>query len=201
MYKKLIGLTPTLLLHAYASGLFPMADGREATELFWLNPETRGVIPLDGFHIPRRLRRTLRGGGFTMTVNQAFPEVMQSCAEPTPGRPETWINSEILTLYTALHHQGHAHSVEVWREERLVGGLYGVSLGAAFFGESMFSRERDASKAALVHLVDRLNHRNFRLLDCQFITDHLRQFGAVEISREEYQRRLTAALEHHALFG
>ncbi|HEY0303207.1 MAG TPA: leucyl/phenylalanyl-tRNA--protein transferase, partial [Rhizomicrobium sp.] len=187
-------LTPQLLLRAYAEGLFPMAERRDDPDLFWVSPERRGVIPLDGFHVPKRLARTVRGDHFAVTTDVAFVDVMNACAEAAPGRAQTWINAEILRLYTALHVAGHAHSVECWREGRLAGGLYGVSLGAAFFGESMFSRERDASKVALVHLVSILKRGGYALLDAQFLTAHLARFGAHEITRAAYLARLEDAL-------
>ncbi len=193
-------LTPDLLLRAYAEGLFPMAERRDDPDLFWVSPERRGIIPLDGFHVPRRLARTVRSDHFAVTTDVAFVDVMKACAAPAPGREQSWINAEILRLYTALHVTGHAHSVECWRAGRLVGGLYGVSLGAAFFGESMFSRERDASKVALVHLVDALKRGGFLLLDTQFITSHLARFGAVEIPREQYLMKLTHALSATAIW-
>lgn len=187
-------LTPELLLRAYAEGLFPMAERRDDPTLFWVSPELRGVIPLDGFHIPKRLARTVRSDRFAVTFDLAFTAVMQACAEAVPGRPESWINDEIVRLYTTLHIAGHAHSVECWREGGLVGGLYGVSLGGAFFGESMFSRERDASKVALVHLIAQLKRGHYVLLDTQFLTKHLASFGAVEIPRAAYLAMLEAAL-------
>jgi leucyl/phenylalanyl-tRNA--protein transferase len=193
-------LTPEILLRAYAEGLFPMAERRGDPTLYWVSPDKRGIIPLDGFHVPRRLARTFRSGAFTITSDRAFRIVMEACAAPGPGREESWINSEILRLYTALHISGHAHSVECWQGDRLVGGLYGVRLGAAFFGESMFSRVRDASKVALVALVEGLNRGGFVLLDTQFITAHLARFGAVEIPRQQYLRRLHDALNREAIW-
>jgi len=193
-------LTPEILLRAYAEGLFPMAERRGDPTLYWVSPEKRGVIPLDGFHVPRRLARTIRSGAFTVTADRAFRAVMEACAAPGPGREESWINSEILRLYTALHIGGHAHSIECWRDNRLVGGLYGVRLGAAFFGESMFSRARDASKVALVALVEGLRRGGFVLLDTQFITAHLARFGAIEIPRQQYLRRLHEALNREAVW-
>jgi len=193
-------LTPEILLRAYAEGLFPMAERRGDPTLYWVSPEKRGIIPLDGFHVPRRLARTVRSGAFTVTSDRAFRSVMEACAAPGPGREESWINSEILRLYTALHISGHAHSVECWQGNRLVGGLYGVRLGAAFFGESMFSRVRDASKVALVALVEGLKRGSFVLLDTQFITAHLARFGAVEIPRQQYLRRLHDALNREAIW-
>jgi leucyl/phenylalanyl-tRNA--protein transferase len=193
-------LTPEILLRAYAEGLFPMAERRGDPTLYWVSPERRGIIPLDTFHVPRRLARTVRSGLFTVTADRAFRDVMQACAAPTPDRPESWINDEILRLYTALHLGGHAHSIECWQDGKLAGGLYGVRLGAAFFGESMFSRTRDASKVALVHLVDGLKRGGFALLDTQFITAHLARFGAIEIPRERYLRKLQDALNREAIW-
>jgi len=197
----MIELSPDLLLRAYAAGLFPMAESAEDPDLFWIDPDPRGVLPLDRFHLPRRLRRTLRSGQYQVRVDTAFDAVMRGCAEPTEMRPKTWINDEILRLYGALHEQGYAHSVEAWRAGELVGGLYGVALRGVFFGESMFSRSADASKVALVHLVARLLKGGFRLLDTQFVTDHLRRFGAVEISRADYHRQLERALGVEAYFA
>jgi leucyl/phenylalanyl-tRNA---protein transferase len=197
----MIELSPELLLRAYAAGLFPMAESAEDPDLFWIDPDPRGVLPLDRFHLPRRLRRTLRSGHYEIRVDTAFEAVMRGCAEPTEIRPKTWINDEILRLYGALHEQGFAHSVEAWREGELVGGLYGVALRGVFFGESMFSRATDASKVALVHLVARLVAGGFRLLDTQFVTDHLRRFGAVEIPRADYHRQLERALGVEAYFA
>ena len=193
-------LTPEILLRAYAEGLFPMAERRGDPTLYWISPDKRGVIPLDGFHVPRRLARTVRSDIFELTSDRCFREVMEACAEPAPGRTESWINDEILRLYTALHASGHAHSVECWRDGELAGGLYGVRLGAAFFGESMFSRQRDASKVALVHLVEGLKRGGFVLLDTQFITAHLARFGAIEIPRERYLLKLQDALNREALW-
>jgi leucyl/phenylalanyl-tRNA---protein transferase len=195
-----IRLSPDILLKAYAAGVFPMAETADDPELFWVDPTRRGIIPLDSFHVPRRLRRTLRQGGFAVRVDSAFAAVMQGCAEASDKRPNTWINDEIMRLYTALFARGAAHSVECWHEDELVGGLYGVTLGAAFFGESMFSRITDASKVALVHLVLRLRLGGYRLLDTQFLTPHLAQFGAVEISRARYHRLLAEALRYRAVF-
>jgi len=193
-------LTPALILRAYAQGIFPMAERRNDPSLFWVSPEMRGIIPLDGFHLPKRLARTVRGDRFEVTADTAFAEVMKACAEPAPDRPESWINDEILRLYTALHTSGHAHSIECRREGQLVGGLYGVKLGGAFFGESMFSRERDASKVALVHLVARLRRGGFSLLDTQFLTAHLARFGTIEIPRDDYHALLARAISHEAEF-
>ncbi|MBL6454768.1 leucyl/phenylalanyl-tRNA--protein transferase [Belnapia sp. T6] len=195
MSRRHIDITPELMLRAYRAGLFPMAESRGGDRLYWLDPERRGIIPLDaGFHLPRRLLRTVLSGPFTVTADADFAATIAGCAEAAPGREDTWINPEIEYLFTALHRQGHAHSVEVWEGGRLVGGLYGVVLGAAFFGESMFSRARDASKVALVHLVARLRLGGFTLLDSQFLTEHLAQFGAHEIPRADYKRRLSTAM-------
>jgi leucyl/phenylalanyl-tRNA--protein transferase len=193
-------LTPQVLLRAYAAGIFPMAESREDSKLYWIDPERRGLLPLEKFHVPRSLRRTLRRNLFEVRCDQAFPEVMRCCAEAAPNRPNTWINAEILSLYDDLFAMGFAHSVECWRDGKLAGGLYGVSLGAAFFGESMFSRERDASKVALVHLVARLRAGGFLMLDTQFVTAHLSRFGVAEVSRGEYHRRLSEALKVQATF-
>jgi leucyl/phenylalanyl-tRNA--protein transferase len=187
-------LTPEIVLRAYAEGLFPMAERRDDPTLFWVSPEQRGVIPLDAFHVPKRLARTVRSDIFHVSVDTAFGQVMRACAAPDEGREETWINDEILRLYTALHASGHAHSLECRRDGKLVGGLYGVRLGGAFFGESMFSRQTDASKVALVHLVARLKLGGFKLLDAQFLTEHLARFGAVEIPREAYLAKLSEAI-------
>ncbi len=201
MSRRPIELTPDLMLRAYRAGMFPMAEGRDDPRLYWLDPEQRGVIPLDDFHLPRRLQRTVLAGPYRVTADTAFARVIGECAAPGPGRPDTWINAQIQALFTALHHQGHAHSVEAWAEDgTLVGGLYGVAVGAAFFGESMFSRARDASKVALVHLVARLRLGGYQLLDAQFQTSHLAQFGTQEISRAEYKRRLTQATATPAPF-
>jgi leucyl/phenylalanyl-tRNA--protein transferase len=196
----MVTLTPELLLQAYAVGIFPMAESAEQEELFWVDPDQRGILPLDEFHLPRRLRKTLRQEVFEIRCDTAFEAVIRGCAESTADRPKTWINDEIVRLYLALHRRGAAHSVEAWRGGELVGGLYGVSLGAAFFGESMFSRVADASKVALCHLVARLRAGGYRLLDTQFVTEHLAQFGAVEIPRAEYRRRLSGALKERAYF-
>jgi len=196
----MFALTPDLLLRAYAVGIFPMAESAEDDEVFWVDPEQRGILPLDGFHLPRRLKRTLRSGDFEIRCDTAFEEVVRACAEPTEDRPKTWINDEIVRLYLALFRRGSAHSVEAWHGDELIGGLYGVQLKAAFFGESMFSRATDASKVALAHLVARLKLGGFRLLDTQFVTSHLEQFGALEISRADYHARLTEALTADAHF-
>jgi leucyl/phenylalanyl-tRNA--protein transferase len=202
--RRQFEITLDLLLRAYRAGLFPMAESRDAERLYWLDPEQRGVIPLDRFHLPKRLLRTTLSGGFAVTSNRAFPGVIAACAEPAEGREETWINPDIERLFGALHAIGHAHSIEVWdgapedgapEDGRLVGGLYGVSLGGAFFGESMFSRVRDASKVALVQLVARLRLFGFTLLDAQFQTTHLAQFGCHEVPRARYKRMLAAAVD------
>jgi leucyl/phenylalanyl-tRNA--protein transferase len=193
-------ITPELMLRAYRIGLFPMAESREARTLYWLDPEMRGVMPLDAFHVPRRLARTLRRNPYEVTANTAFEAVIDACAAPRPGSADSWINADIRRLFVALHRQGHAHSVESWRGDELVGGLYGVALGGAFFGESMFSRADDASKVALVHLVARLRLGGFTLLDAQFQTEHLAQFGTREIPRAEYKRLLAEAVEVEAHF-
>jgi len=187
-------ITPEILLRAYAYGVFPMGESRGSDMLYWVDPEERGILPLDTFHVPRRLARTIKADPFTVKVDTAFRAVMELCAEDMPGRGGTWINAAILKAYTELHEQGHTHSVECWDGDQLVGGLYGVSLGRAFFGESMFSRVRDASKVALVHLVARLIQGGYVLLDTQFVTSHLTQFGALEIPREDYKARLAYAL-------
>ncbi|WP_374570323.1 leucyl/phenylalanyl-tRNA--protein transferase [Phenylobacterium sp.] len=192
---------PRELLTCYARGVFPMADAREDERIFLIDPERRGVIPLRGFHVSRRLARTVRSNPFEVRVDTAFSEVVGACAAEGPGRTETWINRPIESLYADLFATGCAHSVECWKDGELVGGLYGVALSGAFFGESMFSRARDASKVALVHLVARLIAAGFVLLDAQFITEHLAQFGAQEISRVEYHRRLGAALAVSADFN
>jgi leucyl/phenylalanyl-tRNA--protein transferase len=197
----MVTLTPELLLQAYAAGIFPMAESATERELFWVDPVRRGILPLDRFHVPSRLRRTVRSGRFVIRCNSAFEAVMRGCAESTSDRPQTWINDEIIALYTALFRRGVAHCVECWADGVLAGGLYGVQLGAAFFGESMFSRVTDASKVALVHLVARLRHGGFQLLDTQFVTEHLQRFGAIEIPRREYHARLAAALRNEAHFG
>jgi leucyl/phenylalanyl-tRNA--protein transferase len=189
-------LTPSLILRAYAAGVFPMADGAQSDGVFWVDPKRRGIIPLDGFHTPRRLARRIRAGGFTVTVDQDYTAVIDACAD----RDETWINGDIRALYLGLHRMGRAHSIEIWREDRLIGGLYGVRMGAAFFGESMFHRETDASKIALVHLIARLRAGGFTLLDSQFVTDHLARFGGCVISRARYHDMLDSALGRQADF-
>ncbi len=193
-------LTPDLLLRAYAAGIFPMADSADDPEIFWVDPEWRGIIPLDRFHVPQRLRRTIRNSTFEIRCDTAFEAVIRGCAAPAPDRPRTWINEEIVALYSELFRRGLAHSVESWYEGELVGGLYGVSLNAAFFGESMFSRMTDASKVALVHLVARLIDGGYMLLDTQFVTEHLQRFGAVEIPRADYRKLLQKAIAQPARF-
>ena len=198
--SALLDLTPEVLLKAYACGIFPMAESADDPSLYWIEPEQRGVIPLDGFHIPRRLARTVRSDRFEIGVDRDFEAVIDACATPAPGRGKTWINGRIRRLYGDLFRRGHCHTIEARREGRLVGGLYGVSLGRAFFGESMFHFERDASKVALVHLVARLKLGGYRLLDAQFLTQHLESFGAVEVEREDYHHLLEDALEGEADF-
>lgn len=193
-------LTPELLLRAYASGIFPMARSHDDPKLYWIDPDQRGILPLEGFHLSRSLRKVLRKGLFDVRCDTAFEKVMRLCAEATPNRPDTWINEEIVHLFVQLHEMGLAHSVESWQDGKLVGGLYGLSLGGAFFGESMFSRATDASKIALAHLVARLKRGGYSLLDTQFVTEHLQQFGAIEISRQRYLRLLAQALDHKAEF-
>lgn len=193
-------LTPDLLLRAYAIGIFPMAESRLDPELHWIDPDMRGILPLDSLHIPRKLRTKLRKGVYQVRCNTAFHDVILGCAEPAENRPDTWINPVIERLYTELNEMGFAHSVECWQNGRLVGGLYGVALGGAFFGESMFSRATDASKFALVHLVMRLRRSGFVLLDTQFNTPHLSRFGVVEIPREDYRKLLTQAVSTKAEF-
>lgn len=189
-------ITPQLLLHAYAAGIFPMSDSRDDPRIFWVEPKRRGIIPLDGFHISRSLARKIRQEAFEVKINFDFAAVVAACAD----REETWINSEIAQLYTALHAEGFAHSLEIWQGRDLVGGVYGVALGGAFFGESMFSRMRDTSKIALAYLVARLNAGGFSLFDVQFTTPHLISLGAMEITRTEYRKRLDAALALEADF-
>jgi leucyl/phenylalanyl-tRNA--protein transferase len=190
------GLTPELLLKAYAAGVFPMAESRDDAGVFWVDPRARGIIPITGFHVSRSLRRRILSGQYTVTVDSAFADVVRMCA----ARSETWISHRIEALYLKLHDMGRAHSIETWQGKRLVGGVYGVALGGAFFGESMFSREVDASKVALCYLVDRLRYGGFTLFDTQFITDHLATLGAIEISRDEYHERLQDALKIKADF-
>lgn len=192
-------LDPAMLLRAYSAGLFPMADSRDARDVFWVEPRQRGILPIDDFHLPRSLAKVLRQERFWHSRDVAFEVVVRNCAAPAPGREESWINADICAAYVQLHRQGYAHSIETWdKDGRLVGGLYGVRLGAAFFGESMFSRADDASKVALAHLVARLRAGGFTLLDTQFLTPHLQRFGGREISRASYARKLTAAIRTSA---
>ena len=184
----MLEITPDLLLQAYRIGVFPMGESRDDPKLYWLDPRQRAVLPLDGFHLSHRLARTVRSGHFEVSADTAFADTVRACAEPRPGHPESWINEPIVDLYTALHARGHAHSLECRVDGRLVGGLYGVSIGGTFFGESMFSRERDASKVG------------FALLDCQFMTEHLRSFGAIEIPRDDFKARLAEAIDRPAVF-
>lgn len=193
-------LSPDLLLKAYAIGVFPMAEGRADPRIVFVDPDRRGVLPLDEFHMPRSLKKTIKRGIFEIRCDTAFAEVLAGCAESTPKRKDTWINPEIERLYNQLFRLGFAHSVETWRDGRMVGGLYGVALGAAFFGESMFSRETDASKVALAALVERLRRGSFTLLDTQFLTEHLARFGAREIPREQYRTMLEDAIVRDAAF-
>ncbi|MGF9562193.1 leucyl/phenylalanyl-tRNA--protein transferase [Neorhizobium sp. JUb45] len=188
-------ITADILLRAYSIGLFPMADSADDPEIFWVEPDLRGIIPLDTFHVSKSLSKAIRKAPFEIRFDTAFAAVMDGCAEAVEDRPSTWINSTIRALYTELHGLGHAHSVEAWEGGELVGGLYGVSLGAAFFGESMFSRRTNASKICLVHLVERLRRNGFRLLDTQFTTDHLKTFGAIDVPKAEYLVMLQAAVE------
>jgi leucyl/phenylalanyl-tRNA---protein transferase len=193
-------ITTELMLRAYRHGLFPMAETRRGERLYWLDPERRGVLPLDRFHLPRRLARTVLSDVFSVSVDQDFEATIAGCASAAPGREDTWINPQIERLFGELHRGGHAHSVETRQQGQLVGGLYGVAIGGVFFGESMFSLARDASKTALVHLVARLRLGGFQLLDTQFVTAHLAQFGAEEVPREAYKARLAAALGAPARF-
>ncbi len=192
--SALVEITPEVLLKAYACGIFPMAESADDPALYWIEPERRGIIPLAEFHVPARLARTVRSDVFAVVVNRDFEGVIEGCAESKPGRSRTWINTRIRGLYGKLFERGHCHTVEVYADDELVGGLYGVSLGRAFFGESMFHRARDASKVALVHLVARLKAGGFALLDTQFVTEHLKTFGAIEVSRRLYHKQLETAL-------
>ncbi len=194
-------IPPDLLLRAYASGVFPMAEDAGDEDVFWVRPELRGVIPLDRFHVPRSLAKIVRQKRFDIAFDNDFQGVIEGCAEARADRPTTWINEAIQDAYGALFKRGYCHSVEAWREGRLVGGLYGVSLGSAFFGESMFARERDASKVCLYHLVERLKAQGFTLLDTQFTTEHLKRFGAIDIPRDRYEKLLAAAIEKPAWFN
>jgi leucyl/phenylalanyl-tRNA--protein transferase len=190
-------LTPELLLHGYSVGIFPMSESRDDPEIFWVDPRKRGIMPLDGFHISRSLRRAIRRSEWTVTTDRDFAGVLNGCAD----RDDTWINTEIHALYTALHARGQAHSLEVWEDDALVGGVYGVVLGAAFFGESMFSRRTNASKIALACLVDLLRQGGFTLFDTQFITSHLASLGGIEITRAEYHAQLAHAKQRRASFS
>jgi leucyl/phenylalanyl-tRNA---protein transferase len=193
--RRLVEITPELMLRAYRHGLFPMAETRRGERLYWLDPEKRGVLPLEQFHLPRRLLRTMNSGRLQVTADTAFAHTIGGCAAAAPGREDTWINGQIESLFIELHRRGHAHSVETWEDGELVGGLYGVSMGGVFFGESMFSKVRDASKIALVHLVARLRLGGYRLLDTQFVTTHLAQFGAQEVPRDAYKEQLAASVD------
>ncbi len=196
-----VEITPEVLLKAYACGIFPMAESSDDPALYWIEPEKRGIIPLDTFHVPSRLARTIRSDRFSIAINRDFEGVLDGCAEPQPGRSRTWINARIRTLYQKLYNIGHCHSVEAYDNGVLAGGLYGVNLGGAFFGESMFHRASDASKVALVHLVARLIAGGFTLLDTQYVTEHLRSLGAIEISRRRYRNQLDLALLHEGNFA
>jgi len=193
-------ITPELMLRAYAAGIFPMAESKTAEKVYWVDPRERGVLPLDDFHVPKSLRKTVRKGVFEVRCNSAFEATLAECGRRTPDRKDTWINDDIERCVLELHRMGFAHSVECWRDGELVGGLYGISLGAAFFGESMFSRVPDGSKVALVHLVARLKYGGFRLLDTQFVTDHLARFGVIEIPARDYLVLLEDALKYQAVF-
>ncbi len=193
-------ITPQVLLKAYACGIFPMSESADDPGLFWIEPERRGVIDLDAFHVPRSLRKILRSEIYEVRIDTDFQGVIDGCARPAPGRKKTWINNEIRRLYGALFEMGYCHSVETWFDGELIGGLYGVSLGGVFFGESMFAARRDASKVALVHLVARLIAGGFKMLDTQFVTDHLARFGAVEIPKATYNIELQQALQHEGDF-
>jgi leucyl/phenylalanyl-tRNA--protein transferase len=197
----LVEITPDVLLKAYACGIFPMAESADDPALYWIEPERRGVIPLEGFHVPTRLARSVRRTSLTVVADRDFDSVIAGCGEAGPGRARTWINTRIRNLYRGLYDIGHCHTVEVYDGDELVGGLYGVSLGRAFFGESMFHRARDASKIALVHLVARLKAGGYKLLDTQFVTDHLKIFGAIELSRRQYHKVLAEALIGEADFA
>ena len=196
----MIELTPDLILKAYACGVFPMAERHDAAEVYWIDPDFRGILPLESFHVPRRLARTVRSGIYEVRIDTDFLGTIKGCARRTQKRRDTWLNAQLIRVFTELHGRGYAHSVEVWRERRLVGGLYGVALGAVFFGESMFSVEPDASKVALVALVERLRRGGYTLLDTQFVTAHLRRFGAIEVPRSQYLAQLGEALARRASF-
>ncbi|MCA9906323.1 MAG: leucyl/phenylalanyl-tRNA--protein transferase [Anaerolineae bacterium] len=191
----IVEITPQVLLKAYSCGIFPMAESADDPALYWIEPQHRGILPLDRAHVPRRLARTVRTTPFKVRIDTDFEGTISGCAATRPSRRSTWINARIRSLYRELFALGHCHTVEVWNETRLIGGLYGVALGGAFFGESMFSYERDASKIALVHLIARLVAGGFTLLDTQFVTDHLRQFGTIEVDRDRFQEMLEAALK------
>jgi leucyl/phenylalanyl-tRNA--protein transferase len=193
--RKSPGITPEILLRAYSIGLFPMAESADDPEIFWVEPDLRGVLPLDDFHISKSLAKTVRRQPFEIRFDHDFDAIIAACGEETQGRPSTWINQTIKGLYSTLHQMGHAHTVEAWDGDQLVGGLYGVSLGSAFFGESMFSRRTDASKICLVHLVDRLRASGFTLLDTQFTTEHLKTFGAIDVPKDDYEHMLAAAMD------
>ncbi len=193
-------ITPQILLKAYCCGIFPMSESSDDPSIFWVEPDIRGILPLDEFHIPRSLKKSMRRATFEIRINTAFELVVEKCAEETNDRQKTWINRQIKDLYKDLHQMGHAHSVEAWHEGCLVGGLYGVSIGAAFFGESMFSRKTDASKTCLVSLVQRLNERGFSLLDTQFTTAHLERFGVKEVKKNDYLKLLETAISQDASF-
>ncbi|MGE0765997.1 MAG: leucyl/phenylalanyl-tRNA--protein transferase [Hyphomicrobiaceae bacterium] len=195
-----IEITPEVLLKAYACGIFPMAESADDPALYWIEPQARGILPLDDVHVPKRLARTMRSGHFEVRIDTDFAGVIAGCAASRPGRRSTWINARIRHLYGALFEQGHCHTVETWVDDRLVGGLYGVALGGAFFGESMFSTQTDASKVALIYLVARLIYGGFSLLDTQFVTDHLRQFGTVELDKVAFHRQLARAVSKNANF-
>jgi leucyl/phenylalanyl-tRNA--protein transferase len=200
MSRRSVEVTTDLVLRAYRHGLFPMAEGRAGEKLFWLDPVKRGILPLDRFHLPRRLLRTVLSNTFSVTADRNFAGTIAGCATPLPDRADTWINPQIERLFSELFRMGYAHSVETWQDGTLVGGLYGVALGGVFFGESMFSFARDASKVALVHLIARLRIGGFLLLDTQFVTSHLAQFGAEEIPRERYKQKLAVAVEEPAIW-
>ena len=193
--RKSPGITPEILLRAYSIGLFPMAESADDPEIFWVEPDLRGVLPLNDFHVSKSLAKTIRRKPFEIRFDHDFEGVIAACAEETSGRPSTWINQTIRSLYASLFRMGHAHTVEAWDGDQLVGGLYGVSLGAAFFGESMFSRRTDASKICLVHLVERLKENGFVLLDTQFTTEHLKTFGAIDVPKDEYEHMLATAMQ------
>ncbi|OCJ03647.1 leucyl/phenylalanyl-tRNA--protein transferase [Rhizobium sp. AC44/96] len=197
--RKSPGITPEILLRAYSIGLFPMAESADDPEIFWVEPDLRGVLPLDEFHVSKSLAKTVRQKPFDIRFNHDFDAVIAACAAETTDRPSTWINDTIKRLYSTLHQMGHAHSVEAWDGDELVGGLYGVSLGSAFFGESMFSRRTNASKICLVNLVNRLCEKGFTLLDTQFTTEHLKTFGAIDVPKDEYAHMLSAAMESRHL--